>query len=61
MQFPELRPGPPIEIPSYVPRVFGFKVRLNPPRPAPIGDKEDNDQVMKDSTLVENETNTAKT
>ena len=61
MQFPELRPPPPVEVPTYIPRVFGFKVRLNPPRPPPVGDKDDGDQVMKDSALVQNETNAAKT
>ncbi|GBG33026.1 Casein kinase II subunit beta [Hondaea fermentalgiana] len=44
MQFPELWPPAPIRVESYVPRVFGFKVRL-PARPL-----ADEDTVMHDES-----------
>jgi len=43
MQFPELWPPPPVRVEPYVPRVFGFKVRL-PTRPNTDEDTEMQDQ-----------------
>lgn len=45
MQFPDLWPAPPIKVEPYVPRVFGFRVRL-PDRPALTDDEQDNDHPM---------------